>query len=110
MSNLIFNASFTPTIVNNELNYQNGGIWIENNPMQLPYWFVFSDFDNQPPLYVYSETEAEPPLYIYQWADYWQQTHYIIWVPTALAINELKLKATVNLYNCAGKHYVVQYY
>ncbi len=108
--NFIFNPTFTPAMVDNSIDYSGGGIWIENNPAQLPVMFVYSDFDVQPPLYIYSEADPDPPVYIYSWDNYWEQYHFIVHVPTALAISEVYLRSIIDRYKPAGRRYTIETY
>lgn len=108
--NFLFNSAFEPITTNGSIDYSNGGIWIENNPLQVPQQYVWSDFDVQPPLYIYSENDNIPATYIYSWPDYWQQYHYVIWWPLSLPLNDLLVQSVVNEYNTVGKKYIIQTY
>lgn len=108
--NYLFNPGFVPGITNNSLDYTNGGIWIENNPLQLPVMYVFSDYDQQPPLFIYSDSDPETPASIYAWVNYWEQYHFVVHVPVAIAFAESYMRAIINQYNAAGKRYTIQTY
>lgn len=109
--NFLFNPGFVPDMTNNSIDYTNGGIWIENNPLQLPMVYLFSDYDMQPPLYVYSESDPEyPTSYIYAWTNYWEQYHFVVHVPASISIVESYMRAIINQYNVAGRRYIIQVY
>lgn len=107
--NKVFNASFVPTIAAHSIDYTGGGIYIQNNPNQIPISFVWSDLEQQPPCYVYSENDNDV-TYLYAWQDYWQQVNFIVWVPLSIIINEPMLRAYINRHNALGHSYEIMYY
>lgn len=108
--NYIWNSGFVTPIINHSIDYSNGGIWIENNPQQLPQQYVWGDFDNQPTLIVYSELDPVPANYVYSWDDYWSAIDFIVHVPSAITFDALQMEAIVNHYNVVGKKIIIQTY
>lgn len=107
--NKIFNPSFAPVISAHSIDYSSGGIWIENNPNQVPLSFVWSDWEQQPPFFVYSDSDTQLS-YLYSWQDYWQQINFIVWVPASLIIDEPMLGAHINRHKAIGHKYKIVYY
>jgi hypothetical protein len=88
-----------------------GGIFIENNPQQLPVVYTYYQVEQQPPLYIFANGEAAPPTYIYSDAEYLAgNVDFIIWVPVATVYTEAAMRARVDLYRAAGKRYRIQTY
>lgn len=89
-----------------------GGIFIENNPSQVPNVYIYAQSEQQPPLYIYADGELATtgPTYIYSDAEYSNNVDFIIWVPAATVYTEPAMRARVDLYRAAGKRYRIQTY
>jgi hypothetical protein len=107
--NAIFNAGFAPAINNNAIDYTGGGIYIQNTPNAVPFQYVFSVQELQPPLYVYSIGDVNIS-YLWSFPDYLQQLNFIVFVPALLPCDYILLRQFVDYYKPMGRNYTIQTY
>lgn len=105
---LLFNAQviYLEHFLNDLYDPINRGIYIEDTA-DIEYTYLFNKSENRP-VYIYNKSEGKPKFYLYNKQEYGGLYEYIIMVPVGISFNELLMRKQVNIYNNAGRRYLIK--
>lgn len=70
--------------------------------------FFYNKIEERPAIYLYNKIEDETPFYLRNRIENFGVGQFIVWVPEALAGQELQIAALVDQYNIIGINYTIQ--
>jgi hypothetical protein len=83
-----------------------GDIYIET--LYLTQFFLYNKIEARPPVYLNNTSEAADPVYLHNTSENYGLNTFIVWIPAALAGDEIAIAALVDTYNLAGCFYTIQ--
>lgn len=97
-------------MLNQQYPSANGGIYILNTINVLPVEHIYNLSDGQLENYIYNLSDGQAVSYIYNVSDYVGGVDFIVYVPSAVVFEEIKMRLQIDRYRLAGKIYTIQTY
>lgn len=87
-------------------------IYISNTDLDLQPVYVNFVAEQQPNPALYFEAEGQPPVYLFQWAEFSQQSDFIVHAPTILRTAQTisQLNAAIRRLKLANKQYLLVFF
>ncbi len=87
-------------------------IYISNSDVELQPVYVNFVAEQQPNPILYFQSEAKAPVYLFQWAEFSQQTDFIVHAPSILNTPQLntQLRAAIRRLKLANKQYLLTFF